>query len=85
MKKLFILSLFVWLSDCGAPFSPRSSCYERNKCSTIEGECFLKNDVLFKGVTASPSYSSQDFSILMGTCIGLERKCRDNCQSSTIF
>ncbi|WP_411821445.1 LA_0364 family Cys-rich lipoprotein [Leptospira sp. 'Mane'] len=71
--------------QCGAPFSPRSNCYEKNKCSTLEGACFLQNDLFYRAAANSGQYSNQDFSILVGTCIGLEKKCRKNCDSGTIF
>ncbi|WP_109022378.1 LA_0364 family Cys-rich lipoprotein [Leptospira kobayashii] len=85
MRYLLIFLFSFALIQCGAPFSPRSACYERNKCSTIEGTCFLQNDLFYRFGADSGQYSNQDLSILVGTCLGLEKKCRKNCDSGTIF
>jgi hypothetical protein len=84
IKDLILLGMLFCLS-CGAPFSPRSNCLERNKCSTIEGECILRNDLYYKFMTSSPEYSNQDLAILTNSCTGLKNKCRKNCESGTIF
>ncbi|TGN14715.1 LA_0364 family Cys-rich lipoprotein [Leptospira ilyithenensis] len=85
MRYFPILLLSFCLIRCGSPFSPRSGCYEKNKCSTIEGTCFLQNDLFYRFAANSGEYSNQDLSILIGTCIGLEKSCRKNCDSGTIF
>ncbi|WP_108978247.1 LA_0364 family Cys-rich lipoprotein [Leptospira ryugenii] len=87
MKFLIFISLFsvLFIANCGAPFSPRSECIQRNRCSTIEGECFLRNDLYYKFVTNSPNYSEADLAILSQSCLGLRNRCRKNCESSTLF
>ncbi|TGL41513.1 LA_0364 family Cys-rich lipoprotein [Leptospira perdikensis] len=85
MKQVIFFCVLVLLVNCGSPFSFRSACYERNKCSTIEGECFLRNDAFYKISTSSPSYSVADLTALAGSCLGLEKTCRKNCESGTIF
>ncbi|TGL61994.1 hypothetical protein EHQ58_03915 [Leptospira ognonensis] len=79
----FVLDLFIL--RCGSPFSPRSNCLERNKCATIEGDCFLRNDLIYKFSTQSPIYSDQDLAILLNSCNGLKNKCHKNCESGTLF
>ncbi|WP_051064195.1 LA_0364 family Cys-rich lipoprotein [Leptospira terpstrae] len=85
MKLIFYFFLFAGFIHCGSPFSFRSACYERNKCSTIEGQCFLRNDAFYKISTSSPDYSAQDLTALVGSCLGLEKTCKKNCESGTIF
>lgn len=85
MKRNFLFCSLIVFVHCGAPFSFRSACYERNKCSTIEGECFLRNDAFYKISTSSPDYSAADLTALVGSCLGLEKTCRKNCESGTIF
>ncbi|TGK86573.1 hypothetical protein EHQ31_09135 [Leptospira montravelensis] len=85
MKIYFPLLALIFFINCGSPFSFRSACYERNKCSTIEGNCFLRNDAFYKIATNSPDYSGPDLAALVGSCIGLEKTCRKNCESGTIF
>lgn len=85
MKQTFVFLFFSFFFNCGSPFSFRSACYERNKCSTIEGECFLRNDAFYKISTSSPDYSAQDLAALVGSCLGLEKTCKKNCESGTIF
>lgn len=80
----FFLMGFLFFS-CGAPFSFRSACYERNKCSTIEGACFLRNDSFYRISTGASEYSNADLAAIVGSCIGLEKVCRKNCESGTIF
>ncbi|TGL01960.1 LA_0364 family Cys-rich lipoprotein [Leptospira levettii] len=85
MKGLIGSFTFVFLFSCGSPFSFRSACYERNKCSTIEGECFLRNDAFYRVSTGASTYSNADFAAIVGSCLGLEKVCRKNCESGTIF
>lgn len=85
MKLIFYFYLLAGFIHCGSPFSFRSACYERNKCSTIEGQCFLRNDAFYKISTSSPDYSAQDLTALVGSCLGLEKTCKKNCESGTIF
>ncbi|WP_408611496.1 LA_0364 family Cys-rich lipoprotein [Leptospira abararensis] len=85
MKQTFVFLFFSFFLNCGSPFSFRSACYERNKCSTIEGECFLRNDAFYKISTSSPDYSPQDLAAIVGSCLGLEKTCKKNCESGTIF
>ncbi|TGM31991.1 hypothetical protein EHQ92_15525 [Leptospira biflexa] len=86
--KWFVHSIFITIFlffSCGAPFSFRSACYERNKCSTIEGACFLRNDAFYRISTGASEYSNTDLAAIVGSCIGLENVCRKNCESGTIF
>ncbi|PJZ36270.1 hypothetical protein CH354_14335 [Leptospira levettii] len=85
MKGLIGSLIFVFLFSCGSPFSFRSACYERNKCSTIEGECFLRNDAIYRVSTGASTYSNADFAAIVSSCLGLEKVCRKNCESGTIF
>ncbi len=85
VRNLILILFLANLIDCGAPLSPRSNCIERNKCSTIEGECFLQNDLYYKFVANTSDYSNQDLAILTNSCSGLREKCRKNCESTTIF
>ncbi|TGL88246.1 hypothetical protein EHQ68_10505 [Leptospira congkakensis] len=85
MKLVIVFSSLFLFVQCGSPFSFRSACYERNKCSTIEGSCFLRNDAFYKVSTNSPEYSALDLSAIVGSCLGLEKTCRKNCESGTIF
>lgn len=81
----FVGFVVVLFSGCGTPFSLRSQCYENNKCSTIEGKCFLDNLSIYQVGTGSAEIGNTDFAILAGTCLGLEATCRKNCESSTLF
>lgn len=82
----YILLFFILLfENCGSPISFRTACYERNKCSTIEGSCFLRNDVFYRVSTGATEYSNADLAAIVGSCLGLENLCRKNCESSTIF
>ncbi|XDD44616.1 hypothetical protein AB3N58_16515 [Leptospira sp. WS60.C2] len=84
--RMTFFGLVLFLSfGCGAPFSFRSACYERNKCSTIEGACFLRNDVFYRISTGATEYSNADLTAIVGSCLGLENTCRKNCESGTIF
>ncbi|WP_407658764.1 LA_0364 family Cys-rich lipoprotein [Leptospira paudalimensis] len=85
MKGLIGSFTFVFLMGCGAPFSFRSACYERNKCSTIEGACFLRNDAFYRVSTGASTYSNADLAAIVGSCLGLEKVCRKNCESGTLF
>lgn len=85
MRGLIGSITFVFLLDCGSPFSFRSACYERNKCSTIEGACFLRNDTFYRVSTGASTYSNADLAAIVGSCLGLEKVCRKNCESGTIF
>ncbi|TGL48477.1 LA_0364 family Cys-rich lipoprotein [Leptospira meyeri] len=85
MKQILFFCILLFILSCGAPFSFRSACYERNKCSTIEGECFIRNDAFYKVATNSPEYSAQDLTAIVGSCLGLEKTCRKNCESGTVF
>ncbi|WP_425270113.1 LA_0364 family Cys-rich lipoprotein [Leptospira kemamanensis] len=88
MMRVGFCSLFLGLIlsiSCGSPFSFRSACYERNQCSTIEGACFLRNDVFYRVSTGATEYSNADLAALASSCLGLEKVCRKNCESGTIF
>ncbi|WP_442915889.1 LA_0364 family Cys-rich lipoprotein [Leptospira sp. GIMC2001] len=71
--------------QCGTPLSFREECYERNKCSEIESNCYLQNSLFFRFTQGDRSPAGEDVAILLGTCDGLEKTCRKNCESSTIF
>lgn len=79
------LFLILFGGSCSQETSPRIACFERNQCSTIEGNCFLKNDLIYKALVGEQSYSTQDFAALVNTCFGLERRCRQNCEKTTLF
>lgn len=85
MKQIYFIFILIVFVHCGSPLSFRSACYERNKCSTIEGACFLRNDSFYRIATSSADYSAPDMAALVGSCIGLEKTCRKNCESGTIF
>ncbi|MCZ8343390.1 MAG: hypothetical protein O9301_10190 [Leptospira sp.] len=84
-KVISVLFVLYFFCKCGVPFSPRSNCYEKNKCSTIEGQCFLQNGAYYRLGSGTGDISSIDFTILAGTCLGLEATCRKNCESGTLF
>ncbi|WP_039929586.1 LA_0364 family Cys-rich lipoprotein [Leptospira yanagawae] len=85
MRNIGFFIFIVSLLNCGSPFSFRTACYERNKCSTIEGACFLRNDVFYRVSTGATEYSNADLVALASSCLGLEKICRKNCESGTIF
>lgn len=70
---------------CIPELSPRESCYNRNRCNHIEGDCYLKNLLIYQFATSQSKLSNQDAIILWGTCSGLEEECKKNCQSTTLF
>ncbi|WP_407658616.1 LA_0364 family Cys-rich lipoprotein [Leptospira limi] len=85
MRRLIGSFTILFFLSCGSPFSFRSACYERNKCSTIEGSCFLRNDAFYRVSTGAETYSNVDLAAIVGSCLGLEKVCRKNCESGTIF
>lgn len=79
------LLVFLVIPHCVQELSFREECYNRNRCSEIEGECFLRNRVFYQSFTGSERISTEDGAILFLTCEGLEDTCKKNCESGTLF
>ena len=91
MKKNYLLShiiriLFLSLAvSCGTPLSFREQCETRNRCDSIETECYLRNTVYYSAIQNGKATSEVDVGILFGTCSNLQETCKKNCESGTIF
>ncbi|MCU0825640.1 MAG: hypothetical protein MUF77_13485 [Leptospira sp.] len=45
----------------------------------------MENGAFYRLASGTGDISSVDFTILAGTCLGLEATCRKNCESGTLF
>ncbi|MCC5815990.1 MAG: hypothetical protein JJT78_14660 [Leptospira sp.] len=83
---LFIFGFLVYSSvNCIKPLSPFEECKARNRCEMIEGECYLRNSVIYRTLAGTEQASTEDALILLGTCSGLSNTCVRNCRSGTLF
>lgn len=81
-----LVAMGLAVSHCQSPtLSPQKECMERNRCSVIEGECFMKNLAVYSTVSQSATMGTEDGTILLGTCVGLGDTCKKNCMSSALF
>jgi hypothetical protein len=82
---LFLLSSAIATGNCIKQLSPFEECKERNRCELIEGECYLRNAIIYRTLAGTEEASNEDALILLGTCSGLSNTCERNCRSGTLF